>query len=85
MELLTTTVRQVLKTSLPVLSTKAVRFGHKVGQIGSNAKNTGLFLIGFQYIFTYITFGTNLTHFGAKPTIPDYWSLTEAGAQIWPG
>ena len=54
MELLTTTVRQVLKTSLPVLSTKAVRFGHKVGQqIGSNAKNTGLFLIGFQYIFTY--------------------------------
>ena len=48
------------------------RFGSKVGQIGPSWDKSGTFSdqISVHLAPGFVPFGANLTHFGAKPTIP---------------
>ena len=46
------------------------RFGTKVGQIGPKWDKSGAFSDQVSVHLAPVPFGANLTHFGAKPTIP---------------
>ena len=79
------------------------RFGSKECQIGPKLDKSGAFQFRFQCIWRpapnalkfnlkkpgFVPFGANLTHFGAKPTIPETSSemfvkpLVSQGRQIW--
>ena len=50
-----------------------------------NGTNPGLFQIRFQCIWRgggFVPFGANLTHFGGKPTIPEWRSSEISGGPL---